>query len=98
MADRKSLLDDAAFDRIGSKGGAAKKGKGGGDQLKLIVAVALFLVAGGLLGWQFGLFDSFSKGKGGGTQLTQTEVKAKEEQKKVQELQAANPNNTIGSN
>lgn len=97
MAERKSLLDDAAFDKIGSKGGA-KKSKGGGDQLKLIVAVALFLVAGGLLGWQFGLFDSITAPKGGTIQLTEAEVKAKEDQKKIQEIQAANPNNTIGSN
>jgi len=60
MAGRQSLFNEKEF---GSASPAKQRGGGGGgmdqkDKIKAIAAVALLLVAGVLLAWNFGLFPS----------------------------------------
>ena len=56
---RQSLLDGDDFSAIGKRGGGGGAGGGGGMEktkvVKLAVAAAPFVVAAGLLAWNFGL-------------------------------------------
>lgn len=54
----RSLLDDPRFDSIGKgKGGGSRGGGGGmsGDKVKLIAAIVLFVLAGGVFAWYYEL-------------------------------------------
>lgn len=95
MAERRSLVDDAAFDTIGSRAGA-KRARAGGNTAKLVTAAALLLAAGGLIAWQAGLFDSWTKPEGGGTELTPDELKAKSDKLKADEIKSKDPGTTRG--
>lgn len=56
-----------AMSQRSSMGGSSRSSKGGGgtsgDKKKLILAVALFVIAGGLIAFSQGFFDSFFRSK-----------------------------------
>lgn len=60
---RQSLLDGEDFSSIGGRKGGGGKGRAGGGGLdnskkaKIAIAVVLFVLAGGLLAWNAGLFS-----------------------------------------
>ncbi len=55
----RSLLDDSRYDSIG-RGRQTKSSGSGGDKAKLIAAIALFAVAGGVLAWYYELIPGMS--------------------------------------
>lgn len=85
----RSLLDDPRFESIGKgKGGGSRGGGGGmsGDKIKLIAAIVLFVLAGGVFAWYYELIPL-----GGGKRpvhVVTQEDKQNFEQQQAQQKQA----------
>jgi hypothetical protein len=89
---RQSLLDGDDYSGIGNKRGGKGSGGGGGTEvsnknIKLIVAAVLFVLAGGLLAWNFGLIGGKSADPHAAPPPTRQQVEQREEQAKEAEAE-----------
>ena len=94
----RSLLDDPRFDSIGKgKGGGSRGGGGGmdGDKVKLIAAIVLFVLAGGVFAWYYELIP-LGRGKKAVQVVTEKDRENFAEQEKARQKAIDRGQATIG--